>query len=260
MSKIQSAKRYSETSSFQRNSGYQFIQQLSPNSGCRVLDLGCGTGSLAAVLSECVGPEGKVIAVDPDEERLKLAQEKYARDNIEYVSGNDATYPEGPYDLVFANQVIHWIHDKEALFRRVYENLKSGGRFAFTTGNGAPLYEFPPSANHCMNELFGPDFIRKVFCKRMEFLTCDQYQELASSHGFDVTCMEVKDRPHVLGLTWSVNNLVEYFFGLLHGELDREAINEEALQSCKDKYEDDLLREAKFHQTVKMLHVVMTKP
>ena len=62
----------------------------------------------AAQLSECVGAEGKVIAVDPDGERLKTAQEKYARDNIEYVSGNDATFPEGPYDLVFASQVIQW--------------------------------------------------------------------------------------------------------------------------------------------------------
>ena len=258
MSKIQSAKCYSETSSFQRNSGYQFIQQLSPNSGCRVLDLGCGTGSLTAVISECVGPEGKVIAVDPDGERLKLAKENYANDNIEYVSGDDATYPEGPYDLVFANQVVHWIHNKEALFRRVYDNLKSGGRFAFITANGAPLNHLPPSANHCMNELFGPDFISKVLCKRMEFLTCDQYQELASSHGFDVTCMEDKDVPGYL--TGTVNNLIEFFFALLHGELDREAISEGALKSCKDKYEDDLLREAKFHQTVKLLHVVMTKP
>ena len=258
MSKTQSAKCYSETSSFQRNSGYQFIQQLSLGPRCRVLDLGCGTGSLAAVLSECVGPEGKVIAVDPDGERLKLAKEKYARDNIEYVSGNDATYPEGSYDLIFAGQLVQWVTNKEALFRRVFETLKSGGRFAFTTANGTPLNVFPPAANDCMNELFGPDFIGKVFCKRMAFLTCDQYQELALSHGFTITNMEDKDVPGFL--TGSVDNLIEFFFGLLHGELDHDAITEQALQSCKDKYEDDLQRQAKRHQTVKMLHVVLTKP
>ena len=126
----QPAKCYSnEGSRFHRNSGYQFLQQLSPRRGSTALDLGCGTGYLAAQLSDCVGPDGKVIAVDPDEERLKIAREKYARDNIEYVSGNDATFPEGPYDLLFANYVIHYVADKNALFGRVYQSLKSGGWF-----------------------------------------------------------------------------------------------------------------------------------
>ena len=53
-----------------------------------------------------MGAEGKVVAVDPDEERLKLAKENYARDNIDYVNGDDETFPDGPYDLVFANQFV----------------------------------------------------------------------------------------------------------------------------------------------------------
>ena len=88
-----------------------------------------------------------MVAVDPDEERLKIAQEKYARDNIKFLSGNDATFTEGPYDLVFANHAIHWVADKDALFRRVYQNLKPGGRFAFTTPNG--VHVFPPVAKNC---------------------------------------------------------------------------------------------------------------
>ena len=175
----QSAKSYCETSRYQKSSGYAFLQQLFPVSGCTVLDLGCGTGYLAAKLSDCVGPEGSVIAVDPDGERLKIAQEKYARDNIEYVSGDAATFPEGPYDLVFANHVIHWVADKDLLLRRVYQSLKSGGRFAFITDNGNPVW--PPVASKCMNELVCPDFIGKLCCERMFFLTSDQYQLRASS-------------------------------------------------------------------------------
>ena len=253
---LESAKCYSETSNFQKNSGYQFLQQLSPMRGLRVLDLGCGTGYLAAALSECVGPEGKVTAVDPDGERLKLAQEKYARGNIEYVNGNDATFPEGPYDLVFANQVVQWVNNKEILFGRVHKSLKSGGRFAFTTANGVPGW--PPVASGCASELFGPNFLHHLYYERMVFLTCDQYQELAMSHGFNVTFMEDKDVPNInIG---SVDGIIDFLFGLLHGELDREAISEQVIKSCRDKYEDDLRSEAKIYQTVKMLHVVLTKP
>ena len=253
---FESAKCYSETSSFQKNSGYNFIQQLSPRRGHRVLDLGCGTGYLAAALSECVGAKGKVIAVDPDGERLKLAEENYARDNIDYVNGDDETFPNGPYDLVFANQLVQWVKKKKALFGRVYESLKSGGRFAFKTANGVPGW--PPVASACASELFGPDFLDHLYYDRMLFLTSDQYQELATSHGFHVTSMGDKDVPNInIG---SVNGIIDFLFGLLHGELDQETVSEQVVKSCKDKYEDDLHSEANLYPTVKMLHVVLTKP
>ena len=255
----QSAICYSdEGSTFQRDNGYWFLQQLSPRRGSTALDLGCGTGYLAAQLSECVGAEGKVIAVDPDGERLKIAREKYARDNIEYVSGNDATFPEGPYDLVFANHVIHWVADKDALFGRVYQSLKSGGRFAFTTTDGPPVHAWPPVATKCVGELFGPNYLEYIYEKRLSFLTRGQYQELAVSHGFVVTSLEDKD---VSGFpTESVDVLIAFFFGLMHGELDREAIGEQTIKDCREKYDDDLRREAELHQTARVLHVVLTKP
>ena len=253
----QSAKCYSsEASRFQQQSGYEFLQQLSPARGSTVLDLGCGTGCLAAQLSEYVGPEGKVVAVDPDGERLKIAQEKYARDNIDYVNGSDATFPEGPYDLVSANFIIHWVADMEALFKRVCQNLKPGSRFAFTTADGAPA-AWPPVANDCVKELFGPDFLENLYHKRMFFLACAQLKELAASHGFVVASMEDKD---VLGYdTGSVDDIVEFFFGMMQGELDQAAITEKTLQACREKYDGDLHREAELHLKTKVLHVVLTK-
>ena len=172
------------------------------------------------------------------------------------MSGDAATFPEGPYDLVFANHVIHWVADKDLLLRRVYQSLKSGGTFAFITDNGNPVS--PPVASKCMNELVCPDFIGKLCCERMFFLTSEQYQELAVFHGFVVTSMEDKDVPGFP--IESVNDLIEFFFGLLHGEFDREAIGKEALQACREKYDAELLKEAELCPTARMLHVVLTKP
>ena len=253
----QSAECYSrEGSKFQRDTGCKFLQQLSPVRGATALDLGCGTGYLAVKLSDCVGPEGKVIAVDPDGERLKIAQKKHARDNIKYVNGSDATFPEGPYDLVFSNQVIHWVADKDVLLRRVYESLKSGGRFAFTTTNGDPVW--PPVARNCVAELFGPGYFEYIHHERMYFLTCGQYQELAASHGFVVASMEDKDVPDLP--TESVDDIIVFFFALMQGELDRDTISEETIKNCREKYDDDLYREAELHLKFRLLHVVLTKP
>ena len=255
----QSADLYSsEGSRFQKEHGHEFLQQLSPGRGSTALDLGCGTGYLAAQLSECVGPEGKVVAVDPDEERLKLAREKYARDNIDYVSGNDASFPEGPYDLVFANFVIHWVSDKDALFERVYQSLKPGGRFAFTTRNGVPVNVWPPVAKKCVGERFGRDYLDYLYYKKMLFVTRGQYQKLAESHGFAVTSMEDKDVPGLC--VDSVDVLIAFFVGLMRGELDLEAIGEQNIKNCREKYNDDLCREAEHLQATPVLHVVLTKP
>ena len=39
------------------------------------MDLGCGTGELSAYLADLVGPDGNVVAADPDKERILLSQE-----------------------------------------------------------------------------------------------------------------------------------------------------------------------------------------
>ena len=65
---------------FQKVEGEKFIQMdVSPQmqAGDAILDLGCGTGQRSAYLANLVGPEGKVVAVDLDKERILLAQQSY---------------------------------------------------------------------------------------------------------------------------------------------------------------------------------------
>ncbi len=51
---------YDKTSSNQREDGVNLISLLSPKKGCKILDLGCGTGYLTKALANEVGPTGKV--------------------------------------------------------------------------------------------------------------------------------------------------------------------------------------------------------
>ena len=91
-----------------------------------------------------VGPEGRVVAVDPDAERIGIAKENNARRNIEYLVGGDQLFPGVEYALIVSNYVIHWIKNKEALFAQVYDKLAAGGQFVFTTTDGTPV--FPPNS------------------------------------------------------------------------------------------------------------------
>ena len=54
---------YHKNSSKQAEAGHKLLSKVKVPSGSSVLDLGCGTGHLATVLSEIVGPEGRVVAL-----------------------------------------------------------------------------------------------------------------------------------------------------------------------------------------------------
>ena len=77
--------------------------------------MGCGTGKLSKVFADLVGPEGQVVAIDPDTERLKIAREKHDAD----------------YDLIFSNFVFHHLKNKEPVFQQAQKMLKRGGLLAF---------------------------------------------------------------------------------------------------------------------------------
>ena len=112
--------------------GSRLTDILVPQKGSKVLDLGCGTGNQSLVLSKHVGPYGQVIAIDPDVERLEIARMKHGAPNLTYYEGSAYEIPGTDYDYVFSNYVLHWIKDKDLVFKQVSKALKKGGEFAFT--------------------------------------------------------------------------------------------------------------------------------
>ncbi|KAL9972324.1 hypothetical protein ACROYT_G018609, partial [Oculina patagonica] len=132
---LSSAEGYKQTSlSFQKVTGKMFIQtDVSPQAGDAILDLGCGTGELSAYLAELVGPEGKVVGVDPDKERILVAQQSHGEvKNLSFVEGSASNFPGiglESYDIIFSNQVMQWIStDKQEAFKNMFKSLKDGGK------------------------------------------------------------------------------------------------------------------------------------
>jgi len=96
----------------------------------RVLDLGAGTGLLAAMV---IGahPEAEVVLLDGAAEMLAQARERLG-DRASYVTGDlGDPLPDGPWDAVVSALAIHHLDDagKRALFARVHGALAPGGMF-----------------------------------------------------------------------------------------------------------------------------------
>ncbi|NNE08260.1 MAG: methyltransferase domain-containing protein [Gemmatimonadetes bacterium] len=114
--------------------------------GCRILDLGSGSGRDAYVLSALVGAEGEVVGVDMTPEQLAIAnrhieyhqkQFGYAKPNVRFYEGYierlDALplEPES-FDVIVSNCVINLSPDKESVFRQAHRLLKPGGELYFS--------------------------------------------------------------------------------------------------------------------------------
>ena len=113
--------------------------------GAAILDLGCGAGRDAYVLSQLVGPGGAVVGIDMTHEQLDIARryrDYHARlfghsaSNVEFVEGNidrlDATgLADESFDVIVSNCVINLATDKLGVLEEAFRLLRPGGEMYF---------------------------------------------------------------------------------------------------------------------------------
>jgi ubiquinone/menaquinone biosynthesis C-methylase UbiE len=97
--------------------------------GERVLDVGCGTGPLAARLAEIVGPEN-VCAVDPSSEAIAVCGERLPGIEARVASAEALPYEEGAFDATLAQLVVGLMADAEQGAREMRRVTRRRGRVA----------------------------------------------------------------------------------------------------------------------------------
>ena len=108
------------------------IRQAEIRPGMRVLDLGCGTGTLTILIKQ-THPASEVTGLDGDPEVLQIAQAKAAKTGVEIVfdlgMAFQLPYPEGSFDRVLTSLVLHHLtrDDKQRAMGEVYRVLRPGG-------------------------------------------------------------------------------------------------------------------------------------
>ncbi len=105
---------------------------LRPEPGETILDIGCGNGLLTAELARAVGPDGKVIGIDPSDEMRKPAVSRCkAFDWVEISQGTAHELPIGTEiaDKAVSTQVFEYLDDIPGAVQEVFRTLKAGARF-----------------------------------------------------------------------------------------------------------------------------------
>ena len=107
------------------------IEQAEIKSGFRVLDIGCGTGSMAVMIKR-MHPTAEVVGIDPDPMALSVAERKAKRAgvSVELDRGfaDHMPYADASFDRVFSSFMFHHLpaDEKSATLGEIRRVLKAG--------------------------------------------------------------------------------------------------------------------------------------
>lgn len=110
------------------------IEMVGLREGEKVLEVGCGTGSLSLPAKILVGDTGEVEGIDIAPRMVAKAQEKAKKAGLDIAfkvaSIDELPYPDGHFDAVISSFMFHHlpVKVKERGLREIRRVLKDGGR------------------------------------------------------------------------------------------------------------------------------------
>ncbi|MCC7565446.1 MAG: class I SAM-dependent methyltransferase [Methanomicrobiaceae archaeon] len=136
---------YRQHSSAQQAWARELAQKLRLRGDERVLDLGCGDGTVTAEIAALL-PRGSVVGLDISRDMISYTRERLPPEryqNLRFVEGDMFDLPfYREFDAVFSNAALHWVSDHGRVYRGIGRALLPGGRVLLQMGgrgNAAPV-------------------------------------------------------------------------------------------------------------------------
>lgn len=166
-----SAKDYDRHALLQQGMADSLFQTVIKYAPKNILDIGCGTGCLAAKLAGYF-PAAEVIGIDLSPEMVRIAKAHYPAANLRFLEGDgeQLPFPDNTFDLVISNASFQWMDFGKAA-EETRRTLKPGGRLMFTTFGPKTLQELrqlgfrvnPLLSVKGIKKILGRAFIGKEF-------------------------------------------------------------------------------------------------
>ena len=183
---------YDAVHSYVADYGRSLVDLLAPKSGERILDLGCGTGTLTQQISES---GATVTGVDSSTEMIGQARQNYPK--LDFRLGDIRSFHDSePFDAVFSNAVLHWVQPPLDAILTVRAALRPGGRFVAEFGGKGNVAAVTGAAG--LNPWYFPSI--------------GEYATLLEQNGFAVSSALLFDRPTELEGEQGLREWVAMFY------------------------------------------------
>lgn len=210
------ATQYAHHAAFVPALGAPLVDRLDPRPGERVLDLGCGDGTLTLQIA---ARGAAVVGIDASADMVAAARAR----------GVDARQERAEslpfvreFDAVFSNAVLHWIKNADAVAASVARALKPGGRFVGEFGGHTNIAAITVALRAVLPK-YGIDAPSDWY-----YPTPDAYRIVLERAGFAVDDIALVPRP--TPLPTGMAGWLETFRGTI-----LDAIAPERRQAAKDE-------------------------
>lgn len=170
------------------NSNRNLLKHLKP--GSSVLDVGCGSGAIPRGMAERVGPQGRVLGIDPSEKLIAEAQQhtvglpQLAFQQADVYSFDTAER----FDLVTCARVLQWLNRPEEALVRMKNLVKPGGFLAILDYNHERVV-WTPEPPAAMQHFYGA-FLKWRQDAGFDNAIADHLAELFQRNGLEAVTVE----------------------------------------------------------------------
>lgn len=153
--------------------------------GERVLDVACGTGAVARVAAQRVGPRGRVTGVDLNAGMIGVARSLPLPDGaaVDWLEGSALALPlpDASVDAVLCQQGLQFFPDRALALREMRRVVRRGGRLALSVWGGIGFYN--GAVGEALARFIGEDVAAR-FCASRKVPSRDELERLAAGAGF----------------------------------------------------------------------------
>ena len=178
--------RYLDRHGFIIERGQALVDLLAAQPGERVLDLGCGTGDIAATIA---GRGATVVGVDASQAMIATAQCRFT--DMDFRVADAAGLPfEAEFDAVYSHAVLHWVQRAEEAARGIARALRPSGRFVAEFGGLSNCAALEAAFGQALKGVTGRDYISPWYFPRLS-----DYAVLLEDSGLGVRAAWYFDLP-----------------------------------------------------------------
>jgi methionine biosynthesis protein MetW len=172
--------------------------------GARVLDVGCGTGSLSRILGEA--RNARVVGVEPDPERAQLAAERGVEVHVGFLD-DDLIREIGPFDLVLLTDVLEHLPNPQEMLLLSRKALEPQGGVIVSVPNVAHW----SVRSYLLRGRFEYQPLGIMDATHLRWFTAASLRSLLASSGFNVieyraaAGLDLRDNANRAPLCWFSN-------------------------------------------------------